>query len=56
VRLKNLSRTLKVRTLTPGNELNDLIAYYKTQLKARATRRKAGKDVSKETPITPAAA
>ena len=41
---------------TPANELNDLIAYYKTQLKARATRRKAGKDVSKETPITPAAA
>jgi len=41
---------------TPANELNDLIAYYKTQLKARATRRKAGKDVSKETPIAPATA
>jgi hypothetical protein len=41
---------------TPANELNDLIAYYKTQLKARATRRKAGKDVSKETPIAPSAA
>jgi hypothetical protein len=41
--------------VTPANELNDLIAYYKTQLKARATRRKAGKDVSKETPIVPAA-
>ena len=42
--------------VTPANELNDLIAYYKTQLKARATRRKAGKDVGNETPIAPAAA
>ena len=39
---------------TPANELNDLIAYYKTQLKARATRRKAGGDESKEPPIAPA--
>jgi hypothetical protein len=30
------------------NELNDLITYYKTQLKARTTRRNAGKDVSTE--------
>ncbi|MCX6231304.1 MAG: DUF6261 family protein [Bacteroidetes bacterium] len=30
------------------NELNDLITYYKTQLKARITRRNAGKDVSVE--------
>jgi hypothetical protein len=37
--------------VTPANELNDLIAYYKTQLKARTTRSKGGKDVSKETPI-----
>ncbi|MEI6059539.1 MAG: DUF6261 family protein [Bacteroidota bacterium] len=35
----------------PANELNELISYYKTQLKARATRRHAGKDVSKEQPI-----
>lgn len=39
---------------TPANELNDLIAYYKTQLKARTTRRKGGDDVSNETPIAPA--
>ncbi len=37
--------------LTPANEMNDLISYYKTQLKARATRRSEGKDVSKEEPI-----
>jgi len=36
---------------TPGLEINNLIAYYKTQLKARATRRIEGKDVSKEDPI-----
>lgn len=36
---------------TPANELNDLSAYYKTQLRARATRRNTGKDVSVETPI-----
>jgi hypothetical protein len=36
---------------TPANELNELTAYYKTQLKARATRRSEGKDVSKEEPI-----
>ena len=37
--------------VTPANELNDLIAYYKTQLKVRATRRKGGEDISKEAPI-----
>jgi hypothetical protein len=36
---------------TPANELNDLSAYYKTQLRARATRRNTGKDVSVEKPI-----
>lgn len=36
---------------TPANEVNDLVARYKTQLKARATRRNAGKDVSVEKPI-----
>ena len=36
---------------TPANELNDLVAYYKTQLKARTTRRNSGKDVSKEKPF-----
>jgi len=36
---------------TPANELNDLISNYKTQLKARTTRRNAGKDVHTETPI-----
>jgi len=34
------------------NELNDLIAYYKTQLKARNTRRNSGKDVSAEPEIS----
>ena len=33
------------------NELNDLIAYYKTQLKARNTRRSSGKDISGEPEI-----
>jgi hypothetical protein len=33
------------------NELNKLTGYYKTQLKARATRRESGKDVSSEPPI-----
>jgi hypothetical protein len=37
--------------VTPANEINDLVAYYKTQLKARATRRNAGKDVAVEAPI-----
>lgn len=37
-----------------ANELNDLIGHYKTQLKARITRRNAGKDVSTETPISKA--
>ena len=36
---------------SPANELNKLTNYYKTQLKARATRRKSGKDVSGEPPI-----
>ncbi len=36
---------------TPANELNTLIDYYKTQLKARATRRSQGEDVSVEAPI-----
>lgn len=36
---------------TPANELNILINYYKSQLKARITRRNAGKDVSVEAPI-----
>ncbi len=35
----------------PANELNTLIQYYKTQLKARDTRRKAGEDLSSELPI-----
>ena len=36
---------------TPAIEINNLIAYYKTQLKARDTRRSEGNDVSKEDPI-----
>ena len=36
---------------TPANRLNEVIDLYKTQLKARATRRKAGEDVSKEPAI-----
>jgi len=36
---------------TPANELNELIDFYKTQLKGRATRNKAGEDVSKEPAI-----
>jgi ribosomal protein S17E len=36
---------------SPANELNTLIAYYKTQLKARATRRNNGHDTSGEKPI-----
>jgi len=40
---------------TPANEMNDLISYYKTQLKTRATRRSIGKEVHTEVPIvTPA--
>ena len=34
------------------NKINDLIIYYKTQLKARNTRRNNGKDVSEEPEIT----
>jgi signal transduction histidine kinase len=36
---------------SPANELNLLINYYKAQVKARATRRNSGKDVSTEPPI-----
>lgn len=36
---------------TPANEMNNLISYYKTQLKARTTRRSNGKDVHTEAPI-----
>ena len=39
---------------TPANELNNLIDYYKTQLKARNTRRNKGEEVSKEAPIAEA--
>jgi len=39
---------------TPANEMNDLISYYKSQLKARTTRRNAGKEVHTEAPITTA--
>ncbi len=34
-----------------ANELNDLIGYYKTQIKARTTRRNSGKNVSEEPEI-----
>jgi len=34
-----------------ANELNELIAHYKSALKARATRRNSGKDISTEAPI-----
>ncbi len=37
--------------VTLANELNELIGYYKTQLKIRAARRNNGNDVSKEDPI-----
>ncbi len=36
---------------TPAKEMNDLINYYKSQLKARATRRVNGKEVHTEDPI-----
>ena len=36
-----------------ANNMNDLIGYYKAHLKARATRRKNGKDVKTETDISP---
>jgi hypothetical protein len=36
---------------SPANELNELSNYYKTQVKARSTRRETGKDVSGEPPI-----
>ena len=39
--------------VTPANELNELITYYKTMLKARESRRMAGKDTSVEAPIEP---
>lgn len=38
---------------TPANELNEHVSYYKTQLKARETRRANGKDTSTEDPIVP---
>ncbi len=37
------------------NEINQLNNYYRTQLKARATRRKNGKDTDNEEPIVPPA-
>ena len=36
---------------TPANRLNELIDLYKTQLKARVTRRNSGKDAGKEPPV-----
>ena len=36
---------------TPANRLNEVVDLYKTQLKARATRSKAGEDVTKEPAI-----
>jgi len=36
---------------TPANKINDLISHYKTELKARTTRRQAGKEVHTEAPI-----
>jgi len=39
---------------TPADKMNETISHYKTQLKARTTRRNAGKDVHTETPITTA--
>jgi hypothetical protein len=36
---------------TPANKMNELISHYKTQLKARTTRRHEGKDVHTEIPI-----
>jgi hypothetical protein len=40
---------------TPAKEMNDHISRYKTQLKARGTRRTNGKDTSTEEPIAPKA-
>ena len=37
---------------TPANKMNELISHYKTQLKARQTRRHEGQDVQTEDPIT----
>lgn len=39
---------------TPANKMNDLISHYRTQLKARTTRRNAGNEVHTETPIVAA--
>ncbi|MEI6752922.1 MAG: DUF6261 family protein [Paludibacter sp.] len=36
---------------TPATKMNDIISHYKTQLKARATRRSNGKEVHGEDPI-----
>lgn len=38
---------------TPASKLNELIAHYKTELKARDTRRANGKDTTTEEPIAP---
>jgi len=40
---------------TPALKLNEHISHYKTELKARETRRKNGKDTSTEAPIAPKA-
>ncbi|MBP6662417.1 MAG: hypothetical protein KA172_04955 [Paludibacter sp.] len=40
---------------TPANKMNDLISHYKTELKARTSRRNSGKDVHTEDPIEPKA-
>lgn len=37
---------------TPANEMNDIISRYKTELKARTTRRLEGKEVHTEKPIS----
>jgi len=36
---------------TPADKMNETISHYKTQLKARITRRHQGQDVHNETPI-----
>jgi len=38
---------------TPVNKMNEIITHYKSELKARTTRRNAGKDVHTEAPIAP---
>ncbi|MDR3653070.1 MAG: DUF6261 family protein [Paludibacter sp.] len=39
---------------TPADKMNDIISHYKTQLKARQTRRHTGEQVHTEAPITAA--